>query len=81
MRNGLADHARLDAIVRKSGFKFVLARPCRLVDGDAKPVRVWPDDGQGSPCFPSITRWSVAEWLVDAVESDEFDGRAPVLTN
>lgn len=81
MRNGLADHARLDAIVRESGLNFVLARPCRLVDGDAKPVRVWPEDGKGSSCFPSVTRASVSEWLVAAVKSNEFDGKAPVITN
>ncbi|KAM5345760.1 hypothetical protein ACJ41O_011621 [Fusarium nematophilum] len=81
MRQGLEDHAKADALVRESGLAFVLARPVRLTEGPAGNVRSWPDDGRGAPWFTPITRASVAEWLVDAVEGTEFDGRSPVLTN
>ncbi|KAF4986034.1 hypothetical protein FDECE_16161 [Fusarium decemcellulare] len=81
MRMGLEDHAKVDAIVRESGLPFVLARPCRLSEGPAQSVRAWPDDGRGASWFATVSRASVAEWLLDAVESNEFNGRAPVLTN
>ncbi|KAF7546136.1 hypothetical protein G7046_g9402 [Stylonectria norvegica] len=81
MRIALEDHTQLDTILRRSGVKFVMPRPCRLVEGPAKEVRVWPDDGAGSPWMSSVTRDSVAKWLVDAAESSKWDGQAPVITN
>lgn len=81
MRIGLADHARMDTIVRESGLPFVLARPTGLVSGPAREVRVWPEDGKGAPWIATITRDSLAAWLVDAAEKDEWNGMAPVITN
>ncbi|KAF7545093.1 hypothetical protein G7Z17_g9432 [Cylindrodendrum hubeiense] len=81
MRIGLEDHARMDAIVRESGLPFVLARPPMLVDGPAQDVRVWPDAGNGTSWMPKITRESLAAWLVGAAEKDEWNGKAPVITN
>ncbi|KAH6896927.1 hypothetical protein B0T10DRAFT_475449 [Thelonectria olida] len=81
MKMGLKDHERVDALVRESGMPFVLGRPTVLTEGAAKTVRAWADDGKGMPWMPSITRESLAEWLVDAVEKSEWNGRAPVITN
>ncbi|KPM39152.1 hypothetical protein AK830_g7400 [Neonectria ditissima] len=81
MRIGLADHERMDTLVRESGLPFVLARPTGLLSGPARDVRVWPADGKGAPWIATITRESLAAWLVDAVEKDEWDGTAPVITN
>ncbi|RSL93826.1 hypothetical protein CEP52_013021 [Fusarium oligoseptatum] len=82
LRTGLDDHTNVDALVRQSGLPFVLARPCRLTEGPATTVRAWPDDGNGAPGWSAaVSRASVAEWLVDAVEASDFDGKAPVLTN
>ncbi|KAI5456367.1 hypothetical protein BGZ63DRAFT_409064 [Mariannaea sp. PMI_226] len=81
MKMGLKDHERMDAVVRESGMPFVLGRPTVLKEGEPKPVRAWPDDGNGMPWMPSITRESLAEWLVDAVERDDWDGMSPVITN
>ncbi|KAJ3545025.1 hypothetical protein NM208_g2723 [Fusarium decemcellulare] len=81
MALGLKDHDELDQIVRNSGLPFVSPRPCMLKEGDVKPVKVWPEDGKGCPWMPMITRGSVGKWLVDAVESNEWDGKAPVITN
>ncbi|CAG7558724.1 unnamed protein product [Fusarium equiseti] len=78
---GLKDHNEVDRIVRQSGLTFVLARPVMLAEGEARPVKVWPDDGKGCAWMPKITRESLGKWLVDAAETDEFDGKAPVLTN
>ncbi|KAM0429002.1 hypothetical protein ACHAPT_006806 [Fusarium lateritium] len=82
LRTGLDDHTNVDALVRESGLPFVLARPCRLTEGPITNVRAWPDDGRGAPGWSAaVSRASVAEWLVDAVERVDFDGKAPVLTN
>ncbi|CAM1509179.1 Fc.00g029180.m01.CDS01 [Cosmosporella sp. VM-42] len=81
MRFALKDHENLDTILRDSGLNFVMARPCRLVEGSAMDVRVWPDDGKGSAWMPTITRESVGKWLVDAAEGTKWDGQAPVITN
>ncbi|RGP79791.1 hypothetical protein FLONG3_2105 [Fusarium longipes] len=78
---GLKDHNAVDRLVRESGLSFVLARPVMLAEGEAKPVKVWPDDGRGCAWMPKITRHSVGKWLVDAAESNEWDGQAPVLSN
>ena len=78
---GLKDHNEVDRIVRESGLTFVLARPVMLAEGEAKPVKVWPDDGKGCAWMPKITRESVGKWLVDAAKTSGFDGMAPVLTN
>lgn len=82
MRIGLRDHERVDDIVRKSGLPFVLPRPAALRNSDADcPVKVWPDNGRGMPWLGALTRESLAEWMVDAAEKTDWDGRAPVLTN
>ncbi|KAF4978629.1 hypothetical protein FZEAL_5032 [Fusarium zealandicum] len=81
MGTGLKDHNQLDRFVRESGLLFVLARPCMLAEGEAKQVKVWPEDGKGCAWMPKITRASVGKWLVAAVESSEWDGMAPVISN
>ncbi|KND94140.1 hypothetical protein TOPH_01287, partial [Tolypocladium ophioglossoides CBS 100239] len=81
MRITLQDHDRMDALVRNSGLPFVLARPARLLDGGARDVHILPDDGSGAVWNPTVTRASVARWLVDAAESTEWDGKSPVITN
>ncbi|GKU06675.1 unnamed protein product [Fusarium langsethiae] len=78
---GLKDHNEVDRLVRESDLVFVLSRPVMLAEGEARPVKVWPDDGKGCAWMPKITRESLGKWLVDAAESNEWDGQAPVLTN
>ncbi|KAF5676172.1 hypothetical protein FHETE_2299 [Fusarium heterosporum] len=81
MGTGLKDHNEVDRLVRESGLSFVLARPVMLAEGEARLVKVWPDDGKGCAWMPKITRKSVGKWLVDAAESIEWDGQSPVLSN
>ncbi|KAM4059236.1 NAD(P)H-binding domain-containing protein [Hirsutella rhossiliensis] len=81
MRLTLRDHDDMDLLVRRSGRPFVLARPARLVDGVARHVKALPDDGSGCGWNPTITRSSVAGWLVTAAESSQWDGKSPVLVN
>ncbi|KAH6604894.1 N domain-containingdehydrogenase [Trichoderma cornu-damae] len=77
----LRDHNNMDKLIRDSGVPFVLARPARLTNGPAKKVKVLPDNGQGCGWNAVISRASVAEWMVEAAETNDWDGRSPVLTN
>ncbi|UNI19828.1 hypothetical protein JDV02_005978 [Purpureocillium takamizusanense] len=77
----LQSHNDMDALVRNSGLPFVLARPARLVEGAPSSVRALPDDGTGCGWNPIITRHSASRWLVQAAESDEWDGTSPVIVN
>lgn len=85
MKLTIADHNRMDALVRQSGLPFVLGRPARLVDGPSatvegrQQVKALADDGAGCGWNPTISRASLGRWLVQAAETDEWDGKAPVL--
>ncbi|EMR68586.1 putative nad-dependent epimerase dehydratase protein [Eutypa lata UCREL1] len=84
----LDDHNAVEAETRadfegegEKGPGFVFVRPAMLADGPAAPVKAYPDDGKGAGFLPKITRASVANFIVDAVEESEFVGRSPVITN
>ncbi|KAH7018590.1 uncharacterized protein B0I36DRAFT_40963 [Microdochium trichocladiopsis] len=81
MRLSQAAHEEADNLVMASGLKFVVARPARLTAGEAAEVKAYSDSGKGIGAMPSISRASVAKWLVSAAETAEWDGRAPVLAN
>ncbi|KAF6831362.1 nad-dependent epimerase dehydratase [Colletotrichum plurivorum] len=84
MKHTLADHDAVDSLLRSEeaeGMNWVLVRPPMLTDGDALPVKVFPDDGRGASWMPRITRASLARFMVDAVERADWDGQGPVVTN
>ncbi|KAI0407790.1 NAD-dependent epimerase/dehydratase-like protein [Xylaria palmicola] len=81
MRHGLAAHNTIDEETRKSGVEFVLARACLLADGEAAPIRYYPDNGKEINFLPKITRASVARFMVQACEKDDFVGKSPVISN
>ncbi|KAI1269706.1 NAD(P)-binding protein [Xylariaceae sp. FL1019] len=81
MKHGLKAHNSIDNETRAAGVKFVLVRPVILTDGDAAPVKTWPDDGFGVGFVPKISRASVARFMVDALGNDSFLGQSPVVTN
>lgn len=84
MKHTLADHNAVDSLLRSEeakGINWVLVRPPILTEGDALPVRVFPDDGRGTSWMPRITRASLAQFMVDAVERPDWDGQGPVVTN
>ncbi|RFU79454.1 N domain-containingdehydrogenase [Trichoderma arundinaceum] len=81
MKLTIRDHNNMDKLIRDSGVPFVLARPARLTDGPAKGVKIWPDNGQGCGWNAAISRASVGEWMIRAAETNEWDGKSPVLTN
>ncbi|KAG9237481.1 NAD-dependent epimerase/dehydratase-like protein [Amylocarpus encephaloides] len=75
------DHNLVAQEVSDAGVSYVFVRPARLEEGAPKPVKVNLEDGRGVGMMGSITRESVARWLVTAVENNTWDGQAPVLTN
>lgn len=82
----LDGHEELDAFVRGSGLNFVLARAARLTErgeekADLNKVKVLSDNGKGAGWMASVAREELALWLVKAAESNEWDGRSPVLVN
>lgn len=82
MRSTLEDHSRMDEVVRQSGLTFVLARPARLVEGESKGgLKALGDDGKGCGWNPTANRASLAKWMVEAAETETWDGRAPVLVD
>ncbi|KAK1959673.1 NAD(P)-binding protein [Colletotrichum sublineola] len=84
MRHTLDGHNDVDALVRGdqgTGVDWILVRPPMLTGGESLPVKVYGDDGSGVGWMPSITRRSVARFMVDAVETDEWNRKAPVIAN
>ncbi|PTB70034.1 NAD(P)-binding protein [Trichoderma citrinoviride] len=88
MKLAIKDHNAMDRLIRESelGLTYVFARPARLTEGppageEEVKVKVWPDDGKGCGWNAAVSRQSLGAWMVSAAETDEWDGRAPVLTN
>jgi hypothetical protein len=75
------DHDLVDQEMKESGVQFVLARPVMLTDKEAKPVREHGNTGKDSGFMPSISRKSVAVFLVDAAEKNDWDKSTPVISN
>ncbi|KAJ0305812.1 hypothetical protein COL5a_002613 [Colletotrichum fioriniae] len=93
MKHTLDDHNAVDALFRGNGndndngdaagkdVEWVLVRPPMLTEGEGLPVKVYDDEGSGVCWMPKITRQSVAGFMVDAVEKDDWNRSAPVITN
>jgi hypothetical protein len=75
------DHDLVDREMKESGMDFVLARPAMLTDKEARPIKNYGNAGKGSGFMPSISRKSVAVFLVDAAENNNWDGSTPVISN
>ncbi|KAI6779414.1 uncharacterized protein J7T54_005228 [Emericellopsis cladophorae] len=82
MRLSREDHDAVDKELRDApGIQFVEVRPHMLTDDEAADMKVYPDDGRGAGFMPKVSRASVARFMVQAAESSEYDGRAPVVSN
>lgn len=83
MSQTIEDHDALDSVVRgQNQVKWVMVRPAMLKEGEAAEVTVRGDEGRGEGWLPSsVTMGSVVEFLLRAVESDEWDERTPVICN
>ena len=64
------DHAAAEREIKGSGVGFVIVKAARFVEGEKKKVvRVFGERGEGIGWSPSVTRRSVAGFLVErAVE-------------
>ncbi|KAL2860110.1 hypothetical protein BJX68DRAFT_78398 [Aspergillus pseudodeflectus] len=80
------DHGAVERLVKENSrergaeVEYVLVRPCRLVESDERKVKVWTEHGKGVPLMASASRVGVAGFLVNAVESTEWDGTEPVIS-
>ena len=75
------DHDAVDQETKASELDYVLVRPNMLADGEAKPIKEWGNQGKGMPMMAKITRTSVARFLVDAAEKEQWNCKTPVITN
>jgi uncharacterized protein YbjT (DUF2867 family) len=71
------DHDRQETMTRESGLDWVIARPGRLTDGPAKGGTVKKTTLEPVP--GSISRADLADFLVEAAESDAWVGKAVQL--
>ncbi|MCJ1385690.1 hypothetical protein MMC17_008813 [Xylographa soralifera] len=81
MARSYEDHDLLDKEVRSCGLDYVLARPSRLVEGDVMPIKFFGDKGNGIGSMSTITRKTIAAFLVDAAEKSDWNGTTPVVAN
>lgn len=71
------DLATMEAVYQASGLRCLIARPVTLRDGDAKPVREVSRFG----LFSTISRASVATWMLDRIAAREVETRCAQLAN
>lgn len=82
LRITFEDHAAVQRILEETrGVRWTDVRAAGLTGGGKKAIKEFGDEGEGMGWLPLISRESVAGFLVDAVESDEWVGRTPVITN
>lgn len=76
------DHAAVDGEMKQSELDYVLVRPVMLKEGERKPITFHGNVGaKGVGLTSSITRQSVAGFLVDAAEKGDWNRSTPVITN
>lgn len=73
------DYDRQELEVRGSGLEWVIARPVWLTDGPATKTCVRHPGAERSLRSLSVSRADVAEFLIEAVESDTWLGKAVQL--
>lgn len=85
MNVGVKDHGMVEKYMRSDegeGIEWVGVKPVMLTGDDKRPVRVLGEAGEGAGMMPSISRASVAGWIVDCVEDGkEWVGKTPVISN
>lgn len=84
LKISFADHEQVEKILKEEAskddkFKWVEVRATGLDDKEKKEIKFWGNEGKGVGWW--ISRKSVASFLLDAVEGDEWDGQTPVISN
>ena len=77
LKRAFADHDRQEGLVRASGLAWVIARPSRLGNGPAKHAYRKTTDLAKVPT--QISRADTAHFMLEAVERDEWNGKAVCL--
>jgi putative NADH-flavin reductase len=75
------DHNLVDAETKESRLDWVLVRPVMLKGEAALPVKMLGNTGKEGGFMPSISRKSVAGFLMDAVEKNTWNRSTPVVCN
>lgn len=75
------DHEEAEKVLRASQVHWVIARPVMLTDKDQAAVVEHGEDGATAGWVPSISRASVASYLIDALGSEKRVGTSLVISN
>jgi putative NADH-flavin reductase len=79
LRNVVADHAREEALIRRSTLEWVIVRPPRLTNGPyTGRYRSGEDVREGKPSA-SISRADVADFMVKQLAEDRYVHRTPAV--
>lgn len=82
MKYQMRDHEIVDGEVGdQERMDWTLVRPPMLKDGGAQPVKERGETGKGMGLFDSITRASVARFMVEEAENGEYKRQAVVISN
>lgn len=75
------DHEEAEKVLRPSQVDWVIARPVMLTDKDQVAVVEHGEDGATAGWVPSISRASVASYLIDALGSEKRVETSLVISN
>ena len=81
MKHSYNDHDLVNEEIKLSGVNYVLARPPWLTNGRARPVRTFGNTGKGIGNLATVSRKSVADFLLDACEKKDWDRSTPVIAS
>ncbi|MCJ1274192.1 hypothetical protein MMC21_001987 [Puttea exsequens] len=78
------DHYEVEKLLRAEAekdaqFEWVDIRATGLSDGKAKDIKEFGNEGKGIGMF--ISRESASKFILDAVESNRWDGQTPAISN
>ena len=79
IRRSLDDKARMEELLQASSVPFTIVRPGLLTSGDVRSSLRAADDGSIRGSFLHVSRQSVARFMLDAIESEQWLRRAPTL--
>ncbi|OKL58125.1 hypothetical protein UA08_06428 [Talaromyces atroroseus] len=82
MATKFADHKGAeDALKSAADISFVVVRPAMLTNGKEDTVVSLGEKGEKASFMPSISRASVARYMVDIAQNNKWDGKATVIAN
>lgn len=73
------DHERQEKLLRKSSLSWTIVRPAGLTNSKRTQKIIESFNNKPKPKM-TISRISVAKYLVDAITNDELIGKAPVIS-